>query len=153
MKEPTKEQKVYKVMLGHDNFMKFTNKRSAEDYSNFVKKNINSFVRISNIIYADLFKIYRIQWPAMDPINSKKLKNQLNLLDDHFNDVFLRSQTEMFEICFSIFKLIQKIIESLCTYLTLKKNYPALYEVNALECYLNANSTTIQIIKSHVIER
>ncbi len=145
-----KEHKVYKVFMGNDNWVKFTNKRAADDYAIFVKKNINGFVRVSNILYSDLFKIYRIQWPAMDQVNAKKFKNQLALVDELLESVFERSQTQMFEICYSLFRLLQNILESMIAYLSLKKNYPALYEVNALECYLNSNSLTIQIIKSQI---
>lgn len=145
-----KNQKVYQVFLGSGNIVKFKNKRAAADFSAMVTKNINDFIRVSNILYADLFKIYRVQWPAMDLQTNNKLAGYVDNLNNLFCGVFNKSGAEIFTICFAIYKALEAFIKLLTSYLTAKKNYPALYEVNAAAGYLNNNSMAIQIIKSHI---
>jgi hypothetical protein len=145
-----KSQKVYQVFLGSGNTVKFKNKRAAADYSAMVSKNVNDFIRVSNILYADLFKIYRVQWPAMDPVTNNKLAGYVDNLNNLFAGVFNKTGSEIFNNCFAIYKALEAFINVLTSYLTAKKNYPALYEVNAAAGYLTNNSLAIQIIKSHI---
>lgn len=152
-KSVIKEQKLYSLTLGSGNIMTFNNKRTAYDYAVYVEKNINDFIRTSNIIYADIFRIYRLYWLVLDKSISKKISEKLDSLNHNLNIIFERNQIQVISICYEIYKCLDYLIKELSEYFKLKRVYPLLYDLNTSALCLNNNSLVIQIIKSHSTQK
>ena len=143
-----KNQKVYRVYLGTGKPLSYKNKQVADNFASFVSKEINKFIRISNIIYGDLFKMYRTVWPGMDAQSVTRINEYCEKLNHSFNLVYKRESTEAFSSCYAIFKCLNEFVAVLDAYLKLKKMYCQIYQLDTIEATLNSNSTPIQIIKS-----
>lgn len=145
-----KKHKVYRVHLGVDNVMIFNNKQDADNYARMVSRNINDFIRTSNIIYADAFTIFRSVWPGMDVRINKMLTGYCEILNHNYSIIYEKDSTAAFPICYEIFKTLQNITTCLEDYLRRKKMYNQLYQINAIKATLNSNSMSIQIIASRL---
>jgi len=145
-----KKHRVYHVFLGEGKPLEFSNKHDADSYAAMVSKNVNQFIRIANVLYADLFSLYRNVFPGMDAGTDKKLSEYCGDLNDLFGKIYKCTNSNTFSNCYSIFKKLQDFAGELEKFLKKRKLYLFLYSLDTILTSLNSNSFAIQIIKSRM---
>jgi hypothetical protein len=143
----------YTVFLSPDNISSFKSRYDAESYAAMVTKNLNEFLKIANVAYADLFKIYRTVFLFIDTKTDKSILEICDRLNANFNLVYIRPEGSIFPTCFSIYQDLTKMCDLLKKFLASRKYFTNLYLCNAVGVMLQSNSFAIQILKSHSKEQ
>jgi hypothetical protein len=142
--------KVYTLYLGNSNFIEFKNVATAKEFEINIIKTINEFVRSSNIIYSELFVIYRRIWPLLENSRSAQINILFNDLNQLFEKVYNVKDSQCFVFVWNIYELLTKLISILDKYLKIKKMYVEVYSLITTNGALESSVLKIKIFKSQL---
>lgn len=145
-----KRAKVYTLYFGSGHFIDFHNIKTAKDFERTVIRAATEFTRAANIIFGDVFTIYRKIWPSLEDKFCFVLNDGFTELMQIFDKVYSIENTEVFAWIYKILEKLTKIIITLEKRLKLKKMYLELYSLLNTKSSLEAASVKIKIFKSQL---